>query len=55
LKIFLNFIIFKQEDYICLNCAVTNQNGVTRRMGLAAEAFGNKMCFLEDISAEVLN
>lgn len=29
------------------------QTGVSRRMALAAEAFGNKMCFLEDISAEV--
>ena len=31
---------------------MVTQSGVSRRMALAAEAFGNKMCFLEDISAE---
>ena len=43
----------RTEDYICLNCSVITQNGINRRMALAAEAFGNKMCFLEDITLEV--
>lgn len=43
----------RTEDFICLNCSVTMQNGITRRLALSAEAFGNKMCFLEDISVEV--
>ncbi|RNA17192.1 Ryanodine receptor [Brachionus plicatilis] len=42
----------RTEDYICLNCSVVTQNGISRRMALAAEAFGNKMCFLEDITLE---
>ncbi len=42
-----------QEDYVCLNCSVITQNGINRRMALAAEAFGNNMCFLEDITLEV--
>jgi hypothetical protein len=42
-----------KEDFVCLNCSVITQNGINRRMALAAEAFGNKMCFLEDITLEV--
>ena len=36
-----------------MNCPVLAQNGASRRMAMAAEAFGNKMCFLEDITLEV--
>lgn len=36
-----------------MNCPVLTQNGASRRMAMAAEAFGNKMCFLEDITLEV--
>jgi hypothetical protein len=50
---FLKIAYCLKEDYICLNCSVITQNGINRRMALAAEAFGNKMCFLEDITLEV--
>lgn len=41
-----------QEDHLCLSCVPVS--GV-KRMALSGEVFGNRMCFLEDISNEVEN
>ncbi len=39
-----------QEDHLCLSCVPVS--GV-KRMALSGEVFGNRMCYLEDISNEV--
>ena len=41
-----------QEDHLCLSCVPVS--GV-KRMALSGEVFGNRMCYLEDISNEVEN
>lgn len=44
------FVFVFQEDHLCLSCVPVS--GV-KRMALAGEVFGNRMCYLEDISNEV--
>lgn len=39
------FLIQKQEDMVCLSCTATGE-----RVCLAAEGFGNRHCFLENIA-----
>ncbi|KAI3389454.1 hypothetical protein SNEBB_011471 [Seison nebaliae] len=39
----------RTEDLICLNCGSASAG---RRLALAGEGFGNRMCFLEDFSIE---
>jgi hypothetical protein len=39
-----------QEDHLCLSCVPAS--GI-KRMALSGEVFGNRMCYLEDISNEV--
>lgn len=41
----INLIITKQEDMVCLSCTATGE-----RVMLAAEGFGNRHCFLENIA-----
>lgn len=43
-------IVDLQEDHICLSCLPVSS---LKRMALSGEAFGNRMCYLEDISNEV--
>ncbi|CAF4732744.1 unnamed protein product, partial [Rotaria sp. Silwood1] len=40
----------RTEDHICLSCVPISS---VKRMALSGEAFGNRMCYLEDISNEV--
>ncbi|UJR09568.1 hypothetical protein I4U23_013803 [Adineta vaga] len=40
----------RTEDHICLSCIPVSS---LKRMSLSAEAFGNRMCYLEDISNEI--
>ncbi|CAM4882414.1 unnamed protein product [Rotaria socialis] len=40
----------RTEDHICLSCVPAS---AIKRMALSGDAFGNRMCFLEDISNEV--
>ncbi|CAF1123978.1 unnamed protein product [Adineta steineri] len=40
----------RTEDHICLSCVPVSS---LKRMALSGEAFGNRMCYLEDISNEV--
>ncbi|CAF1344651.1 unnamed protein product [Rotaria sordida] len=39
----------RTEDHICLSCVPVSS---VKRMALSGEAFGNRMCYLEDISNE---
>lgn len=41
----LNEYLFLQEDMVCLSCTATGE-----RVCLAAEGFGNRHCFLENIA-----
>lgn len=41
--------LFFQEDMVCLSCTATGE-----RVCLAAEGFGNRHCFLENIADKVL-
>ncbi len=50
LRILLINFTFFQEDHICLSCVPVS---TIKRMALSGEAFGNRMCYLEDISNEV--
>lgn len=38
-----------QEDMVCLSCTATGE-----RVCLAAEGFGNRHCFLENIADKVI-
>ncbi|XP_050406916.2 ryanodine receptor [Patella vulgata] len=42
----------RTDDMVCLSCAVSSSKdaSTTERVCLAAEGFGNRMCFLEDVS-----
>jgi hypothetical protein len=46
----MKFFVVFQEDHLCLSCVPVS--GV-KRMALSGEVFGNRMCYLEDISNEV--
>ncbi|ESO90186.1 hypothetical protein LOTGIDRAFT_123762 [Lottia gigantea] len=47
-----HILFILQDDMVCLSCAVssTKDASATERVCLAAEGFGNRMCFLEDVS-----
>ena len=42
---FFLLFFFQQEDMVCLSCTATGE-----RVCLAAEGFGNRHCFLENIA-----
>ncbi|KAJ8309071.1 hypothetical protein KUTeg_013945 [Tegillarca granosa] len=42
----------RTDDTVCLSCVTSSrESSTTDRVCLAAEGFGNRMCFLEDISS----
>lgn len=41
-------MLYLQEDMVCLSCTATGE-----RVCLAAEGFGNRHCFLENIADKV--
>lgn len=43
-----NCSLMLQEDMVCLSCTATGE-----RVCLAAEGFGNRHCFLENIADKV--
>jgi ryanodine receptor 2 len=48
-------LIAFQEDIICLSCTTTNaaDSSSHERVCLAAEGFGNRMCFLQSMAQKV--
>ena len=43
----------RQDDVVCLSCTQSTGTGISERVCLAAEGFGNRYCFLETVSDKV--